>query len=422
MSFTLEKDYKIMFGSNFKMAWSMLRSAKWRTAITMLGVIIGVVSVATILSLGNGVKKQVSSHLNKAGPDLITVRPGNPFQLDKNGQVSRIDSSYSYGFGAGSLSDKDLKAVRGTTNVGQVAPINFVSGSAKTENKEYLGGFIIGTEENFPSLIGHKIDYGSFFKSDEYTLNTAIIGQTVASQLFESDIPLGRGLSLRGQNFVVGGVFEQFEPNTLAIGVDLNKAIFIPYSLSQEISAGRGQLAQILAKPINPTQLGEVSAKLKDNLTKLHAGQSDLIVFNKNESLAVSSRAVNSATQLVGGVAALALLAGGIGIMNIMLLSVTERTREIGIRKAVGATNRQLLGQFWLESIILSFTGGVLGILISVLAVYLLRIFTDLKPVISLGSLSIACLSAVAVGIVFGLLPAVKAARKDPIDALRYDL
>ncbi len=408
-----------MLGNDFKMAIATLRGLKWRSILTVLSVVIGVVSITTIIGLGASVKRQIGTQSNRAGQDLITIRPGQPFKRGDGG--GEVNLTYGLGFGAGSLSEQDLKTVKATSGVGKTSALNFIAGSAKTDEREYLDGYIFGAEENFGSLINQNMEYGSFFNSIDSTRHLAVIGRTVAEQLFEENVPIGRTLTIRGQNFVVKGVFEPFQPNTLVLGSDFNKAIFIPYLISREISAGSNQIVQILAKPDQPSQLGSVADEIRDNLRKAHFGQNDLSVLGQSETLAASNKVINKVMAFVVGVAAIALLASGIGIMNIMLLSVTERTREIGIRKAIGATNRQLLRLFWFEALVLSVAGALLGILGSVLANYFLHVFTNLKPVVAWWALAAACGISISIGMIFGIIPAVKASRKDPIEALRHE-
>src|SRR3990167_1618667 len=357
-----------MLGSDLKMAVASLRGVKWRSGLTILSIVIGVVSLTTILSLGNGVKHQFTTGANLAGKNLITIRPGNPFKLDSDGRISNVDLAYGWGFGAGGLSDSDLNVVKNTKDVALVSPVNYIAGSAKTEEREFVDGFIIGAEDTLQPLINQKMAYGSFLTANDQNSHFAIIGKTVAEKLFEDNVPIGRNLKIRGQDFSVKGVFDHFQPNTLALGADLNRAIFIPYLLSRKIPGADGQIVQILAKPSKPEQLNVVATNIKNNLVKNHFGQNDVSVIKQTEAVALSGKVLSTVMSFVGGVAAIALLASGIGIMNIMLLSVNERTREIGIRKAIGATNRQLLRLFWFEALVLGAAGAFFGIIGSFLA------------------------------------------------------
>ncbi len=409
-----------MLGNDFKMAIAMLRSQKWRSGLAIFSTVVFVVSIATIIGLGASVKHQINTQSKRAGQDLVTVRPGQPFRLN-NGQAADINLTYGLGFGAGSLSGHDLKLVKESNGVGQVSAVNFVAGSFKTEEQEYLNGSIFGVEDSFRSLINQDLDFGTFFSPLDDTSHQVVIGRTIAEELFKENVPLGRSLSIRGQNFVVKGVFQTFQPNTLVLGSDFNRAIFIPYQTSLEISDGSNQIVQILAKPAKPGQSESLAKDIKERLFKSHFGQNDLSVLSQKQSAAFSKQVVDKIIAFIAGIATIALLAAGIGIMNTMLLSVTERTREIGIRKALGATNRQLLRLFWFEALVLSVTGAVLGIIGALLANYFLHILTNLKPLVSWQALILPSIMAIALGILFGIIPALKASKKDPIDSLRHE-
>jgi putative ABC transport system permease protein len=405
---------------NIKGAIKSLRMSKWRSLMTMTGIILGIVSVVTTVSLGEGVKRQVVGQINRLGSDLITIRPGNIVSRDNDGNITRIRQLSDYTFASGSLSDGDISTVSNTSGISQTVPINLVNSGARFGSKEYNDGLIIGTNESFPSAVRQKIIYGSFFTAADSKRKVVVIGKKVAEQLFEENVPIGLSLTIRGQDYIVAGVFDQFESSPLAFGTDLNKGIFIPYSVSRDIT-GNSQLVQILTRPVNPAQTRETIVTLNKNLKAAHGGQDDFTILKQDENLAVAGNVLDLFTAFISGVAAMSLLIGGIGIMNIMLVSVTERTREIGIRKAVGATNRQISSQFFVEAAVLSSIGGVIGIGLAYIVNLLLRIFTHLNPVITPSVVILAAAVSLALGTFFGIIPAFRAARKDPIDALRYE-
>jgi len=403
------------------MALAALRSSKWRSFLTMLGIIIGVVSVVTIVSLGEGVKKQVVGQISRLGSDLITIRPGQLVTRDASGTITKINLSRSLGISSGSLPANDLSIIERTPNVKTVVPISLISGGARTEDRQYNNGYIIGTNDKMPEVLKQKVNFGAFFSSGELGRHVAVIGQTVAEQLFHENVPIGMTFSIHGQDFIVRGVMDKFESSPVALGPDFNKAIFIPYNIGKEITGGNTQLIEILVRPTHPNQSAQTIAAINRRLMAAHGQQNDFTVLRQDENLAVTNDILNLLTGFITGIAALSLMVGGIGIMNIMLVSVTERTREIGIRKAVGATNRQILGQFLVEALVLSVVGGIIGTLLALLTNVLLRIFTNLQPVITWPVVLLACMVVLIVGIIFGITPAAKAARKDPIEALRYE-
>jgi putative ABC transport system permease protein len=247
-----------------------------------------------------------------------------------------------------------------------------------------------------------------------------VLGQNVANELFPGISPLGHSITFHGQSFVIVGVLNQFDIAPLSIDADFNNVIFIPYSTAQQIDPAGASLYEILVKPTNSSSTNRVESKIQNNLLAAHHGEQNFSVFTQTDELAAANHILNLMTDLIGAIAAISLLVGGIGIMNVMLVAVTERTQEIGIRKALGATNRQIVNQFLTEAVVISTYGGILGIIVSLLINLGLRIVTNLQPALSWQVILIATAVSVIVGIVFGIMPAVKAARKDPIDALRY--
>jgi len=400
---------------NFRLAVESLRSSKWRSMLTMLGIIIGVVSVVTTVSLGEGARQGVLSQIRKSGDDLITIRPG----IAKNRASEPVNNFFGPRY-AGTLSESDYSAVRGLPTTDKIAPFSYVSNSISKENKTYNEGLVIGTSQDLPNVLGQKIRYGSFFKNDEAQRNTAVIGTRVAERLFGENVPIGKYFTIRGKPFIVQGIFDEFIASPLSRSTDFNTAVFIQFDTAKEIT-GSSDIYQILARPSNGVNKDKYSIDIQKALLASHGGQSDFTIQNQSDKLSESNEALTMMTSFVAGIAAISLIVGGIGILNIMLVSVTERTREIGIRKAIGATTGQILNQFLFEAILLSICGGIIGLILSLLANYLFRIFTELTPIITWPIMVIAFLVSMTVGIIFGVTPALTAAQKRPIDALRYE-
>lgn len=410
-----------MFNGNFKMAIAALRSVKWRSLLTMIGIIIGVVSVVITVSLGEGIKHQVIGQIDKLGSDLITIRPGKIVERDSRGRITKVNIVAGYNFSGNTLPAKDLNIIAETGGVKDVVPVSLVGSGAQVNGHQYTEGSIIGTSAGLPDVLKQKIQFGDFFSADESNQPVAVIGHSLAFKLFQEEAPIGQSFNIHGQTFVVRGVFDAFDASPLTIGPDFNNSIFIPYSEAQQLSGGNSPLNEVLVKPKQPSVLTSTINNLNANLLDAHGGQSDFTILRQDENLAVTSDIFNLLTAFIAAIASISLLVSGIGIMNIMLVSVTERTKEIGIRKAVGATNRQILGQFLVEALMLSFGGALIGFLLSLLAVVGIRIATHLQPVITWPIVAIAAALTIIVGVLFGLMPAVKAATKDPIDALRYE-
>ncbi len=405
-----------MMSGDTKLAWHSIKTAKWRSFLTMLGIIIGVASVIVTVSLGEGVKQQVSKQLSQFGSDLITIKPGRTFNRDQNG-ILRINLFATV---SATLTDKDVKIVEKTEGVGGVAPLSMVSAVPRYNDQEFNNGLVIGTSYNLPELISHKVQYGSFFTVGEEGRNVAVLGQTTAQELFKENVPIGKSFQLRGEEFIVRGVFEEFENNPVTPGGDYNNAVFVPYATGKTLSEGNAQVFQIFAKPTNVDDLSLVTERIHEALKTSHDQQEDFTIFNQEQSIDETSYTLGLITAMIAGVAGISLFVGGIGIMNIMLVSVTERTREIGIRKAIGATNRQILRQFLTEAVILTIVGSIIGVLVSLVLNYAIRMTTNLEPAIDFKIAGVAVGVAVSVGIIFGIAPAYRASRKDPIDALRY--
>ncbi len=403
-----------MFRGNIKMAWAAIKSARWRSFLTMLGIIIGVVSVVTIVSLGEGVKRQVAGQINDTGSDIITVLPGK-----------QSASSQGYGLqdftarAPQTLSDKDYAVIDQTEGVASTVPFSVVSGVASVENRSMPKGVIFGTNQDLAATLNQNIEFGTFFTEAELTRQVAVIGKSVAEQLFQENVPIGRTLTIRGEDFIVRGVLEASKASPLSSVPSFNDAVLIPYPVATQLGGGSSPIYRIVVKPTNPSDTTAVRKSIADRLYFSHAKQDDVTVLTQQDVLRSNDDILTLLTQLITAVAAISLLVGGIGIMNIMLVAVSERTNEIGIRKAVGATNTQILGQFLVEAVVLSFAGGIFGVFAAIAVNFLIRIFTPLQPAVSAWVVLISVGVSVGVGIVFGIAPAIKAARKHPIDALR---
>lgn len=409
-----------MLIENFKMAVSSIKSARFRSFLTMFGIIVGVVGVVTTVSLGEGIKKQVLGHTSTVGNDLITVRPGKLVKRDSAGNVSGINL-VSF-LSASQISDKDYKSISENSRVETAVPLSIINGVPTYGKDTYSDGFVMATSNKLGDAIGQKLEFGDFFGESDDARASAVIGQGVAEKLFKENVPLGKTFKIRGQDFVVSGVFEKFASNPLQPEVDYNNGVYISRSAAKTVTGNENlNIYQILARPKDKSSQGvddtiySLSTAIKNN----HAGQDDVTVLRQDELLSVANIVLKSITKAVAIMAGIALLVAGIGIMNVMLVSVTERTREIGIRKAVGATNRQIQGQFLVESIVICVWGALIGVITSIVINIALRIFTNLEPIINWPSVGISVLASVAIGIVFGSIPAFKASRNDPITSLR---
>jgi putative ABC transport system permease protein len=411
---------KSLTQGHLKAGINSVRNAKMRSFWTMLGVIIGVASVITVVSIGEGVKQQISGQIHHFGGNVITVRPA---QLQTSSDSGSTGLNFLSGLNiTAPLTAKDVAAVKHAKGVSASAPLTIATGSVQGENGAYKDGFVIGTSADLPSLLNQSLSYGSFLEDNQDEgLHVAILGQHAVDKMFNTDVPLGHSFTFHGERFILKGIFNQFPTTPLSQQADFNNAIFIPNDVAESLNNNTAPTYAILARAANDSQVTKVSSSVKQALSKSRGSTSSFAVLTGDQNLETSDSVLNLLTRLIAGIAAISLLVGGVGIMNVMLVSVAERMHEIGIRKALGATNRQILSQFVVESSVLTLTGGIIGIILALLTDVALRVFTNLKPAMSWQIVVIATAVSLLVGIIFGTVPAIKAARKDPIDALRSE-
>ena len=403
-----------MWSGNFKMAVASLRQTKWRSFLTMLGIIIGISSVVTIVSLGEGLKHQIIGQVGGLGDHVLTIRPGTLVNQSNN-SLNLLGF-----FSASTLTTKDVNALGKLPALSNVVPFDFVTSSAASSTNQLNNIYVLGTGADMPSVLNQKIAYGSFFTNSDQGQNFADIGSGIAQRLFGEYNPVGQTITVHGQDFIVHGVFAPTTGGILSVAqTDFNSAVFISMNNATALTGGQTNLLQILARVRDSKNINQTIGDTKKTLQAAHQGQEDFSVLTQEQLVSMANGLLSTATNFISGIAGVSLLVGGIGIMDIMLVSVSERTREIGVRKALGATNRQILNQFLVEGLALTISGGLIGIVTSLLINLVLRLYTDWKPVISWPILALAVLVSVGVGIVFSIAPALKAARKDPINALR---
>jgi putative ABC transport system permease protein len=395
--------------NNFKLAYRSLKAAKARSFLTMLGTIIGVMAVVLVICIGQGVKEQIAGQLGHYGKSVFVVQPG----------AAQASSAVLASLGGSSslLTGSDLKTVQKAHGVSYAVPLSTASGSMSGDHT-VASPFIVATTADFPDIIDQSMASGGFFDAEDDS-KTVVLGANVAQKLFDDNAPLGQALTWRGQRFIVAGVFNDFVAPPLSLEANFNNAVFVPYSTAQKLTGSVLGIYQILAKTDSPKDTAQVVSSVNGTLVAQHGGAHDITVAPASEASAGSNQAIHLLTMLVAGAAVIALIVGGVGVMDVMLVSVTERMHEIGLRKAIGATNAQIMRQFVAEAFVLSGMGAVIGVALSCVVVGLLRAYTSLQAVLVWQALVIAPLVAIAIGLFFGSMPALKAARKDPIDALR---
>lgn len=403
-----------------KTAFNMVRRNKARSFLTMLGVIIGVTSVVLVVSIGEGVKAQINTETDRLGKGLITIRPGQLLSSDSN-SLDSLNQLIGFQTG-GTLGAKDVITTLKTPGMASAVPLSIVNGGVVSgESKQHYNALVLGTDENLPKILNQTLDFGAFFDNDMSSADKVVIGSQVAKELYDENVPLGQTLTILNHQFIVVGIFNDFQAAPLSVDADFNNAVFIPYATAEQITNGNSPIYEILARPKKSDETDIVVQRLQSALLAAHGGQHDVTVLKQTQTIAITKRILDLLTLLVGGLAGIALLVGGIGIMNIMLVSVVERMHEIGIRKAIGATMLQILSQFIIEAAVLSISGGLIGVALAFSIDVMTELFTSFNPVMDWRVAALACFVSVGVGVVFGVIPALQAARKDPITALRNE-
>jgi len=402
---------------NFRMALASIKNTRWRSGATMFGIVVAIVPVLTILGIGEGVKRQIVEQVRSFGSDVMLVRPGAAPEREGLGDLQGLWQQQAYG----AFTDDDMKAVTAVEGVGSIAPVMVAPGSVRSEDTDKQIP-VVATSPDFIDATKYKVQHGDFFTDNDGARRIAVVGRVAAETLFDGDAgsAVGRVFEYRGESFIVGGVLQKLGSPTFGGSIDLNKAVIISTQQATHL-ANNAATYQIIVRPTPGVTLTQLQPKLEQALTESRGGQKDYHVVTQAETLDSVNRILTLLATLIGGIAAISLLVAGIGIMNIMLVNVTERMHEIGIRKAIGATKRQIAGQFMSEAAVLSAVGAVVGVVLSYIVMYILRVSTQLQPVITWQAALFVAGLAVLIGVTFSVLPALKAASKDPIEALRHE-
>jgi putative ABC transport system permease protein len=405
-----------MFSAMLGEAWSAMGANRLRTFLTMLGMMIGVGAVVLMMAIGQGAQESVKQSINAMGSNIFIVLSGS---FTSGG--ARSGSG-----GTSTLTVNDADAIRELDGVNNVAPISMGNAQVVFGNNNWSTS-IIGTTPTYLEIRGWDLDDGYVYSDSDMRSATrvALVGKTVVENIFGDVDPIGKTIRIKQNPFVVLGVLK--DKGQSLDGRDQDDTIIVPLTTAQRKILGNqfaGSVRQIMVQAISPEAMSMVEQNINGLLKQRHnireGADND---FNVRNLTAVANSAAETArtmSLLLGAIASVSLLVGGIGIMNIMLVSVTERTREIGIRMAIGARERDILLQFLLEAIVISIIGCLIGLFIGVTGAMLVNKLTQAAVVISGNSVMIAFAVAASVGIFFGFYPARKAARMNPIEALRY--
>src|SRR5438105_5271998 len=408
---------KMNFLAILKVAVRALNRNKLRTALTMLGIIIGVGAVIALVSIGQGAQAMIQDQINGMGTNMMFIMPGNVFF-----------GGASLGAGAAStLTEEDVEAMlKEIPTIAAASPIVRASGQLVFGNQNWFVQ-IQGANEKFPLIRNWKVDQGDFFTDIDVGSadRVIVLGKTVADKLFSGVDPIGQMIRVRNLPFRVIGVLAA--KGQSMVGQDQDDTAVVPYTTAQRKLLGQQipSINQAMISAITPEASAvtetQVAALLRQR-HKIQPGQTDdFMVRNMTDIAQTSAQITTLMTILLGSIAAISLIVGGIGIMNIMLVSVTERTREIGIRMAVGARPNYIRLQFLTESLVLSLVGGFVGVLIGGSVAALIARVLGWPTLVSALSVLVSFAFATAIGIFFGYYPAHKAAALDPIEALRYE-
>ena len=387
-----------------RVAWEALRANKLRSGLTMLGVVIGVMSVVLLVAIGSGARNEVTSGVESLGSNILFVAPGN-LSFNSAPSVSRLQL-------------EDLRRVGDAIGDPRRVTATVASGEVARVGSRRFDVNVNGTNENLPEVFDRAVERGAFFTGADVEVRrrVAVLGADPAAVLFPGRDPVGRSMTIGGVRFRVVGVLGRVGT---ALGVNRNLEVFIPITSAQRLF-GVNRLDGIAVKAPTTGDIDDEQRVVQEVVRAAHPEQ-EYQVLTQEDILGVVGRILSVLTLVLASIAGISLLVGGVGVMNIMLVSVSERTREIGLRKAVGARTRDVLRQFLLEAVALTVSGGLVGILLGIAGALLVARLSPIPAAITGWSVALAFGVSVAVGVFFGVYPARKAARMQPIAALRYE-
>ena len=403
-----------MYKESFLMAWASLIANKMRSILTMLGIIIGVAAVIALVSIGNGVKQDIQNSISSLGSNLLMVMPGAP----RTPGVRPSQRSMK------SLKVSDYQAISKLDGVKAASPYTANSYVTIYQSKNWTTT-VSGVSSNFQDVNNWTMAEGRFISSKnvENRERVAVVGQTVVKNLFAGEDPVGKEIRVKNIPFRVIGVLNSKGNGTM--GNDQDDVIFIPYTTAMERVEGVDYLRMVYVVASDDNGIDRLQSDIENLLRVRHSikdtNLDDFNIQNMKSIMETMEQTTGTLTLFLGAVAAISLVVGGIGIMNIMLVSVTERTREIGIRKALGATYFVIVTQFLIEAVVISLMGGLIGIALGIGASKLIGLASGMSTVISVPTIVLSFAFSMAIGLVFGIYPARKAAKLNPIDALHYE-
>lgn len=404
----------MLIRTHLRLARTSIKENRTRSFLTCLGIAIGIASIILILSLTGSISNLIRGELGDS-QDLIVVRPST----SKDGLTSAIEELTSANsFERSNLKVEDASTIAELEQVMAAAPIALSTVTVSNEDNVVASATILGTTTDFFTINPLTFRYGGAL-TEKNKDNTIVIGHTLSLYLFNTSNPVGRTLTFHGQRFLVVGALEEINDTINFNNIDYNNIIMMDINVLNNL-IGSLQVQQINAKVASTSELEATAEAIRNTITEKHSGDTNFTVAYGEAIAHPASSLLNVISGMLAVVAGVSLIVGGIGVMNIMLVSVAERTHEIGIRKAVGASSRNILMQFMFEALILSILGGIMGIILGYIFALLVSAITPFTPFISLQIILTVFLTTFVVGIVFGIYPAVKAAAKNPIDSLKH--
>lgn len=406
----------LLIRTHYKLAKTAIKENRTRSFLTCLGIAIGVASIILILSLMGSISSLIKNEVNEIGSDLIVVRPSSSKDSVTN-IIEELTSANS--FQQSNLSTSDVSAIAEVKDVSAVAPIAISVNTVSSDKNTFSSVSILGTNLDFIKIEPLALRYGSFLtKANEE--KTVVLGQTLSLALFNTiNSTVGKTVTIMGEKYMVVGVLNEVNRSINFDNIDFNNSLIMNTEDFSEIT-GSSQVQQINIKAANTDSLPQISNDIEDALSEQKLGDQNFTVSYGDQITHPASSLFMIISGMLTLVAAISLVVGGIGIMNIMLVSVSERNHEIGVRKAVGASGRNILMQFLFEGLILSVLGGIMGLFLGYVLAFLISTVTPFAPHISLEIILITFLTTFAVGIVFSIYPALKAASKNPIESLKH--
>lgn len=406
----------LLVRTHFRLAKTAIKENRTRSFLTCLGIAIGVASIILILSLMGSISDLVKNEISSIGSDLIVVRPSST----KDSVTSIIEElTSSNSFQSSNLTISDVETIKKVNNVAAAAPISVSNNTIVSEKNTFPSVPVLGTNLDFIKIESIPLRYGAFL-TELNEENSVVLGHTLSLALFNTiNSTVGKTITIMGEKFMVVGVLDEVDKSINFDNIDFDNAIIMDINALDKLTKST-QIQQINVKAANTDSLETISSDINNALLNDKLGDHNFSVLYGENITHPASSLFTIVSGMLATVAGISLVVGGIGVMNIMLVSVAERTHEIGIRKAVGASSRNILMQFLFEALILSLLGGILGLILGYVLAFLLSVITPFAPHISISIIIITILTTLLVGIVFGIYPAIKAAAKNPIESLKH--